>query len=296
MKKRRLRSLFKTLIISMLFLILTVQIYILKQVMDSNTKTEKTKESVMAYEQSKEEKVEKEVKQSDECKQTNGAKREIVKEEIVTDTENKMQEEEEETTEKQISKEEINETKKEQNDQEETEVIGELESSNIYNMIVNEANASQEFVDEVVNQMLMLPNSIIQHFYENGWVICITNEDLKNKLVSEDDGRAISEVWGIVIRDEHIIYIKNDGFALKNYVTIHEMGHYADFYVYGSSSLTEEFADICKRDKGSLTGECLMDNESEIFAELFKYIALRRDDNKGTEADNYLRRIIEKYN
>lgn len=281
MKKRRLKNRIAILLISILFLTFLVEIHILKynKEIKVETKIEETIQTSYVYE---------EIDQ----------KQQDIYEERAKENLNKVEEKEEQQKGEIETYENVD-----SNESDETETIysTEIQNINIYEYVVNEANASQEFVNQVVDQVSKIQNDstlnkITQQFYENGWIICITNEDLKNKLVDADDGRAISEVWGIVKRDEHIIYIKNDKFVLEKYVLIHEMGHYADFYVYGSSSLTEEFEDICNRKKGSLIGECLMDNESEIFAELFKYIVIGRDDNKGTEPDNYVRRITEKYN
>lgn len=285
MKKKRLKSRCKLLIISFMFFIFIIELYILKQNMDSNVKVKKGKEDITICEQTNKENISD--KGINNYEQT---ERELDEETSVE----KIIQKERRRTKKQIS-EEISKIDEEYNTKEKNTQNNDLEDIDIYNIIINEANASQEFVDKLVKQILLIPDNIIEDFYKKGWNICITNKDLRDSPEVRKDienGREIFTILGLVDWSEHKIYLANNGDAIKKYVIIHEYGHYTDA-IYKWESLKKDWTKICEEERHIIIGESVMDNDSELFAEIFKYVILEREENKDTQAYQYVKEIIE---
>lgn len=148
-----------------------------------------------------------------------------------------------------------------------------------YSLIVNEANASQEFVDELARQINLVPKDILNSFKEKNWTICITNEDLHNKLVKKQNEEMADNmvIEGLLVISDDIIYVYNDNIALESYTVIHEFGHYAD-KMYGWPSLKNEFKQIYNEEKDSIKTTTSLHSEEELYAEAFKKVILKKDD------------------
>lgn len=157
----------------------------------------------------------------------------------------------------------------------------ETEEVDTYSFIINEANADQEFVDELVRQINLVPKDIVNSFATKKCTIHITNEDLHNKLVKNEkyyeENLDSAMIWGLLLITDDIMYIYNDESVLREYVVIHEFGHYAD-KVYGWPSYDEKFKPIYAKEKEKIDTISLKRNEQELYAEAFKMIIIGRYD------------------
>ena len=163
----------------------------------------------------------------------------------------------------------------------------ETEEVDPYSFIINEANADQEFVDELVRQINLVPREVVKSFAKKKWTICITNEDLHNKLVKNKDEEDLDSkmIAGLLLITDDIMYIYNNDKVLREYVVIHEFGHYAD-KIYGWPSYKEEFKSIYVKEK--IDTISLIGDEQELYAEAFKIIMLGRED-ESLEVYKYIK-------
>lgn len=171
-----------------------------------------------------------------------------------------------------------------------------VEKIDIYSLIVNKANANSNFVDNIVWQINLIPNNIIETFVERQYIICITNENLKNKLTLVQ-GETLYDnikIIGFLDRTDEILYIYYDGITTNNtYTVIHEFGHFADYFVYGNPSATGEFEEIYNNEYEVIQTQTdiNVNNERELFAETFKSVILQKNDN--TSAYKFVQDCIE---
>lgn len=189
-----------------------------------------------------------------------------------------------------ISKNDENEICKIQQDESKVEKI------DLYSLIVNKANADSNFIDNIVWQINLIPNNIIETFVERQYTICVTNENLKNKLtlVQGETSYDNIKIIGFLDRTDGILYIYYDGITTNNtYTVIHEFGHFADYFVYGNPSGTGEFEEIYNNEYEVIQTQTNINvnNERELFAETFKSVILQKNDD--TSAYKFVQGCIE---
>ena len=161
-------------------------------------------------------------------------------------------------------------------------------------LIVNSAIADRNFVNMVIAHLQLIPNEIISTFYMEGWKICITKEDLYNKLVlTESEKKEERRVYiaGLTVIEEKTIYIAYSDRAINNYTIIHEIGHYTDI-MYKWPSCTEKYENIYLKEGQSINSETRINNNKELFAETFKYVILQRTEYEHLETYQYVEDII----
>ncbi len=147
-----------------------------------------------------------------------------------------------------------------------------------YKCIDNEANADKHFVDSVVSQMSLLPNETIERFMKEGKRICITNENLKEKL-NELDKEKIQDdsiTTGLICYSEGIIYLLYNDLTIQTYTVIHEFGHGTD-EILGWASSEPEFETIYNSEKQIIKTDVEIINEREMYAEAYKRVILKQD-------------------
>lgn len=173
----------------------------------------------------------------------------------------------------------------------------EVQITDIYYLIQNEANANKNFIDNVLWQVSIIPNDIINTFIEREYIICITNENLKNKLtlVQGETYYDNIKIVGFLDRTDGVMYNYYDGNTTNDtYTIIHEFGHFADFFVYGNPSATEEFGQIYDKEHISIQSQTNINinNERELFAEMFKCVLIQKAEYEKFEAYQYVKDII----
>ncbi len=165
----------------------------------------------------------------------------------------------------------------------------------IFNIqIVNVANADKDFMEALEKQIQLVPNEIIESFINDNYQICITNEDIKNLLVNPSPNKLQDKIFvlGFLKRSDNILYIRNHELVIEIYTVVHEFGHYADKY-YGWISNTKEWKRIFKEEKEIIKSEVKIFDERELFAQIFSDIMTGREDNKDTQAYQYIKELIE---
>lgn len=164
----------------------------------------------------------------------------------------------------------------------------------IYGLIDNEAKADAEFVEKIVSQIELIPEDIIETFTKEGWRICITNENLENKLVNPAPELLQDDViiTGLTEISENTIYLYNVGLTLINNTAIHEFGHYTD-RIYGWPSLEPEFKTVYINEKQLIKSDCVINNERELFAEAFERVILK-EDTDDLEVYSYIKETLKK--
>lgn len=204
----------------------------------------------------------------------------------------------------------INKTKKQKEKNSESNIIqsdekeickiqeeDELEKLDLYSLIQNEANANQEFIDNIAWQIHLIPKDITKIFIERQYVICITRENLKNKLtlMQGDTSYDNMKITGFLDRTNGIMYKYYDSNTNNDtYTIIHEFGHFADFFVYENPSATEEFKQIYDKEYIIIQSQTSINinNERELFAEMFKCVILQKTEYEKFEAYQYVKDII----
>lgn len=165
---------------------------------------------------------------------------------------------------------------------------------NYNDLIINSAMADQNFVNAVISHLQLNPNKILNTFYMEGWKVCITKEDLYNKLVLTENEKKEERcvfIAGLTIIEEKTIYIAYDDRAIKNYTTIHEIGHYTDI-IYKWPSCTDKYKNIYVNEAQSLNSQTRINNNKELFAETYKYVILQRTEYDYLETYQYVEDII----
>lgn len=159
----------------------------------------------------------------------------------------------------------------------------------IYKLIDNEAKADKEFIDKIVAQIEIIPDDTIETFIQEGWRICITNENLKDKLI-EPDGELLRDditITGLMEISEDTIYLYNVGLTIINNTVIHEFGHYTD-RIHGWPSLEPEFKSIYNNERQLIKSDSVIGNARELYAEAYKRIMLK-EDTENLEAYEYVK-------
>lgn len=161
-------------------------------------------------------------------------------------------------------------------------------------LIINSAMADKDFVNKVIEHLQLIPNEILDTFYKDGWKICITRENLYNKLVLTESQKKEEQcifISGLTKIEEKIIYIAYDDRVINNYTTIHEMGHYTDI-MYKWPSCTERYKDIYIKEEQKLNSEIIINSNKELFAETFNYVILQKTEYESLETYQYVKDII----
>lgn len=168
----------------------------------------------------------------------------------------------------------------------------EAEDVDPYSLILNYAEADQQFVDTLVSQINMVPKYIINCYAEQNGVIIITNGDLRYRK-PEENMKENTRVYGVLSCADNVMYIYNNDEVLETYTVIHEFGHYTD-KLHNWISSKHKFKTIYKSEKDIIETEALIDSEREIFAEAFKKLIIG-EEQKELEVYEYIRETIRLY-
>lgn len=149
--------------------------------------------------------------------------------------------------------------------------------------------ASIEWLNKLNNELNRVPKKLLTIFTKEGWTISVTGENLAK---THFNGK-YSSVQGLTNYNEKYILIENRDNAI-NESTIHEFGHFLDYYLNFASS-TEEFRNIyndeVEKFKSNISNSGCVRNEREFFAETFYY--MYTDSSKCTsEAYRFINNLI----
>lgn len=125
-------------------------------------------------------------------------------------------------------------------------------------------------------QLAYVPDYIKSMFSDDGWVVCLSPEDLGTRFQTR--GFEPNLLRGLTSYDDHVIYLDANAYSIES-AAVHEMGHYFDLKL-GFPSDGEAFAKALEsdRDMFSFYFSCRSETEaSEMFAEMFSTFCKDRE-------------------
>lgn len=124
-----------------------------------------------------------------------------------------------------------------------------------------------DYIEQVEENLELIPNEIMQSFINDGWKFYITTASINEEYFENK----YDDVLGVTSYKEKCIKVSNSEKAI-NFAVIHEMGHYFD-YITNFSSNSDEFKEIYKDeiDEFYLESGFVIQNEKEFFAQTFYY-------------------------
>lgn len=142
-----------------------------------------------------------------------------------------------------------------------------------------------DVVEEVVNQLMQLPEKMVQEFANNDWHIFVTKGSIENHIGERNTAVGEPTILGITFWECRTIFMpildQND-FSLEQigHATIHEFGHYFD-RARGITSKSYKFQQIynaedriyCENIGTAANTDCA----EEYFAETFAAYVLNGD-------------------
>lgn len=139
-----------------------------------------------------------------------------------------------------------------------------------FNIVKRIGDVEQKYVDEAEQELLKLPQKLVQTFIQNGWEIYITTENIAQVYC---EGKFGNSVRGVTIYSKKKIIIEDRNDIIKS-TLIHEFGHYLD-HINNFPSLDNEFKQIYNEElndfKSNISNSGCVFEERELFAEVFYY-------------------------
>ncbi len=116
----------------------------------------------------------------------------------------------------------------------------------------------------------LIPTELLSYFYNNGWENCVTDEDIGETYMHNNNRYKAAIVWG-----KRLIIVEDRSEAIDS--SIHELGHYLDG-INNRPSYSDEFHQIYLDEvetfkANTVDGDCVH-NQSEFFAQTFYYYIL----------------------
>ena len=112
-----------------------------------------------------------------------------------------------------------------------------------------------------------LPMELVSHLYNNGWKNCVTDENIGQVYMHNNNQYKAAIVWG-----KKMIVVEDRSEAIEG--VIHEVGHYLDG-INNRPSASEEFHQIYLDEaeifKANVVDGACVHSESEFFAHTFYY-------------------------
>ena len=182
-----------------------------------------------------------------------------------------------------------------------------LEEQSDYSICITEDNGLEEiplasenidmkYYDMLSDKLKLLPKSMMEDVYSNGWGIILTNEDLA-KMYFPDK---YSKVQALTSYKQRLIVIGATDRYLDE-APLHEIGHVVE-YINGKIGRTEMFINIYENEKDNFKsskghGDYARTNVQEYFAESFQeYIINPKQLQENCPMTyGYVGSIIEKY-
>lgn len=170
------------------------------------------------------------------------------------------------------------------------EYVVDTKTNNNVNSIGKTINgADNTYLNKLNNELNKVPEKVINTFKKEGWNIYITGEN----LAQTHFGGKYSSVQGLTSYNKKEIIIENRPEAVRE-STIHELGHFLDYY-FGFISDSDEFTNIYNKEvdtfKSNITNSSCVRNKREFFAETFYY--MYTDSSKTTpEARAFIENLI----
>lgn len=149
-------------------------------------------------------------------------------------------------------------------------------------LISTNINAN-DVVEEIVNNLMLLPEAMVQEFKDTDWHIFITKGSIETHFGLREPDTADPRIMGITCWDNRVIFIpilKDSRTFAAGFATIHEFGHYFD-RSNGMPSASYKFQNIYNaedREFCNCVGTAGNTTEAvEYFAEAFASYVLRSD-------------------
>lgn len=128
----------------------------------------------------------------------------------------------------------------------------------------------RENVRELEEILHLVPAELLSRFYNNGWIICVTDENIGKTYMNDNKQYNAAIVWG-----KKMIVVEDRSDAING--SIHEFGHYLDG-INNRPSYSDEFHPIYLEEtetfKANIVDEGCVHNQSEFFAQTFYYYIL----------------------
>lgn len=116
----------------------------------------------------------------------------------------------------------------------------------------------------------LIPTELLRRFYNNGWKNCVTDENIGETYMNNNNRYKAAIVWG-----EKMIVVEDRSDAIN--AIIHELGHYLDG-TNNRPSYSDEFHQIYLEEaetfKANIVDGGCVHNQSEFFAQIFYYYIL----------------------
>lgn len=116
----------------------------------------------------------------------------------------------------------------------------------------------------------LIPTELLNYFYNNGWKICVTDENIGEIYMNDNNQYNAAIIWG-----KKIIVVENRSDAID--ASIHEFGHLLDG-INNRPSYSDEFHQIyldeAETFKANIVDGGCVHNQSEFFAQTFYYYIL----------------------
>lgn len=147
-------------------------------------------------------------------------------------------------------------------------VVSELTTENLFQP-VPDGTVEDVFLDEVEQQLSVLPSAFQQDMIEDDLVMYVTDKDIDEVFCDGQYG----SVQGVTLTPSYgpcSIYIEDREKAVEN-APVHEVGHWYDFYA-GFLSSSDTFATIYEQESDAFCQTFVVDfyyDKGEFFAEGF---------------------------
>lgn len=173
-----------------------------------------------------------------------------------------------------------------------TQTYSPNEANITYNIAKTKGEVEQRYIDIVEEELLKLPNLLVESFIEEDWSIYVTSEDIAKTYLNGRVKRARAVTS--IARKEIIIEARDA--AVYGSVQ-HEFGHYMG-YICGEVGWTEEFAQIYYEESETLQTRidnpgCISD-QGEFFAETFSLI-INEPDKCTPKASEFVKSYMKLY-
>lgn len=150
------------------------------------------------------------------------------------------------------------------------EICSKEEPISKYNIVKTIGNVEQRYVDAIEEELMLLPNLLVESFIENDWTLYITTENIAEKYLNRE-----LSARGLCRRKYKTILIEARDDAIYTSTLKHEFGHYLE-YICGKVAWTEEFTSIYYEEvntfKARTNNPITVSDQGEFFAETFSYI------------------------